>query len=1316
LRARLHKAMVSDRLALARDLDRFERRRGSVSHPSDDSVLSRLEGRLDASVATRALRRSRLPALTYPEALPITAKRQAIVEAIRRNRVVVITGATGSGKTTQIPKMCLEAGRAMGAVVGCTQPRRVAAVTVAERIAEELGEPIGTSVGYKIRFQEQRAKYPYIKIMTDGVLLAEAQSDRLLSQYDTVIVDEAHERSLNIDLLLGILKGLLRQRRDLKVVITSATIDTEKFSAAFGGAPVVEVSGRMYPVQVEYEPFDAPVPERDDEWNYVEAAVRAVEDCIRRDRRGDILVFMPTENDIREACELLESRMGGGNMVLPLFARLSGKEQRRVFQSFPERKIIVATNVAETSITIPGIRYVIDTGLARISQYNPRTRTSSLPVLPISQSSADQRAGRCGRVENGVCIRLYPRQDYEMRPVYTPAELLRSNLAEVLLKMVALKVGDVTAFPFIDPPPAKSIQDGFQVLTELGALRTDTPERGPGRDKRIPRLTDRGRIMARMPLDPRISRILIEAATEYCLEQAAVIAAALSIQDPRERPVEQESEADRIHASFADPSSDFASFLNLWRRYDEQLGSGAGRSRLRKFCKDHFLSHHRMREWRDVHEQILDICRDEGLGEKRGPPQGRAPGEEHSAYAALHRSICSGFLSSIAMRRQKNIYQAAHGKEAMLFPGSGLFNRGGPWIVAAEMVVTSRLFARTAANIEPEWLEALGKHLCRSHYSEPHWEKKRGEVVAYEQVTLFGLPIVPRRPVSYGPIDPETSCSLFIRSALVEGEVAQRLPFLLHNQEVVREVMEMEERLRRRDLLAGEERQVDFYATRLPGVYDVATLKHRIKERGGDAFLRMTPQDVLLQEPDPQELRLFPDAMPMGAADFPFSYRFQPNDPADGVTLRIPSQLVGQVAAERLEWLVPGLLKEKVTALLKGLPKELRRKLVPLTRAVEILLPDLAGKEGPLLTALAESIAGRFGVQVPSSAWQVEALSPHLRMRLAVVDAQGREICAGRDVGLLQTDVGARPGKGLIENARRKWEREGITAWDFGPLAPMIPLGDERQGGAYAFPALVPGDRCVRLRLFLDQQEALEAHRKGVAALCALHLAKDCKQVRRLLGLAGDEQRLAVYFGGPHCVEKALYDAVLHAVFGKDVRTGEEFSKLVGGARPFLFDKARAMREAAIRALDAYTATRTALAKLESDVGANRVALAFFKKLRAELEHIAPPTFLSLYDEARLANLVRYLRALTIRAERGWRDLEKERARSEKLEVFSTGLRRLLQGLPACATGRKREALEELFWMIEEYKVSLFAQELRTPFPISEKRLENKLREIERMV
>ncbi|MFP4037310.1 MAG: ATP-dependent RNA helicase HrpA [Desulfobacteraceae bacterium] len=1303
IKSGLDQAMPADRRAIINALRSLGGRRGRGLPPEErEKRIKRLEKKLRESKARRLKRERSKPALFYPEHLPIMEKRSEIVRAVQELPVIVVSGETGSGKSTQIPKMCLEAGRGVAGKIACTQPRRIAATTVAARIAEELGEDVGQSVGYRIRFKDRTHRDGYIKILTDGMLLAETQQDRFLNEYDTLIIDEAHERSLNIDFLLGLIRTLVAKRRDLKVVITSATLDTEKFSEAFDGAPVIHVGGRLYPVEVEYRP-----PEEDpgltDEATYVDAAVWAAERLVSQRTRGDILVFMPTEQDIRETCERLEARWEHGVQVLPLFARLPASQQSRVFKPAAGRKIVVATNVAETSLTIPGIRYVIDTGLARIPRYLPTTRTTTMGVVPISRSSADQRMGRCGRVEDGVCIRLYSEEDYLGREEYTPPEILRSNLAEVILRMLSLRLGEIHGFPFVDRPSARSIKDGYDLLTELGAIR---------REKGKSRLTGRGRLMAKLPLDPRISRMMIEAQKEGCLEETAIIASALGVQDPKERPAEAAGKADAAHRSFSDPQSDFLALLNIWRRCRRASSGPSGRAALRRFCKENHLSFRRMREWEDVYEQLRDILEEEGMTEDSGPRKGGGPSDDR--YDRIHRAITSGFLSNIAVRKEKNIYKASRGREVMLFPGSGLFNSGAEWIVAAEMVKTSRLFARTAARIDPRWLEPLGGKLCRTAYHAPHWEKNRGEVVVSEQVTLFGLVIVSGRPVSYGRVDPEDAHRIFVRSALVEGDIKEDFEFLRHNRELLGRLASLEDKLRRRDILAGQEAVEAFYSERLPGVYDIRTLKRRLREKGGDDFLKMREEDVMARRPDEEALSAFPDHTTLGDRALPFTYRFQPGSDEDGVTLSVPATLASRFPAERLDWVVPGLFEEKVTALIKGLPKRYRRNLVPVSETVKIITSEMERGSGSLLTELGRFIHRRFGVDIPASAWPGEELPEHLRMRVAVTDHRGRELRAGRDPSVLRQEDGGRgvEDSEAWEKARKAWERDGLSGWDFDRLPEEIPL----DGAMTAYPALEPSEAGVRIRLFPDAGAAAEAHRRGVARLMAAKLRSDLKFARRGLRLPIEAEQAATYFGGRREIEQALERALITHLFSRDVRTREYFEKSAQEASAAIIPTADRLLDSAAAVLQAYHRVRALLHSIEAGRPPNPAAAELCAGIRRDLDRLVPPDFLERYPFERLRHLPRYLKAMEIRAERGSYDPEKDRKKAGIVREFKEELDRMESGISRGTSGEKRAALEEFRRMLEELRVSVFAPELSTAIKVSPKRLRKKAEEIDRML
>ena len=1314
IRGSLHRAMSKDRFGISRELVRMEARLKGGADPAHlDEDLARVERRLESSVARTARRRLGLPALSFPESLPVTARRKDIVEAIRQHPVVIITGETGSGKTTQIPKMCLEAGRGIHGMIGCTQPRRIAAITVAQRISEEMGDEAGGAVGYKIRFEERMGRDTYIKIMTDGILLVEIQSNPRLLEYDTIIVDEAHERSLNIDFILGLLKNLVRKRRDLKVIITSATIDAEKFARAFDGAPVLEVSGRMYPVELRYAPPESDSGQEDA--GYVEAAVAAVDELRRGRDPGDILIFMPTEQDIRETCDLLAGRNDRDVTVLPLYARLTPAEQRRVFRPAPGRKIIVATNVAETSITIPGIRYVIDTGLARLSRYNARTRTTGLPVEPVSKSSADQRKGRCGRVQNGICIRLYSEEDYEGRPLFTPPEILRSNLAEVVLRMLALRIGDIATFPFIDPPSPRNIHAGIDMLEELGAIAKGELK---GRQAATGyELTDRGRLMARMPLDPRVSRMIIEAEKEGCLDEMTVIAAALSIQDPRERPFEQEKEAERMHGAFTNPASDFITYLNMWSRFRDRFDTFKSQSRMRKFCREHFLSYRRMREWKDVHGQIREILEEEKIAGQR-PAAGAARGgrDPEAFYGALHRAVLSGYLSNIAVKKEKNIYTAGGGRHVMIFPGSGLFNRGGPWIVAAEQFETTRLYARTAANIENVWLEPLGGDLCRRTYSNPRWDRKRGEVVALEQVTLFGLTIEAARRTSFGRVDPGAASDIFIRSALVEGDIEKPPAFLLHNRALIERLASLEDKVRRRNILVGQDALAGFYADRLTGIYDTRSLHKRIRESGGDEFLRMKEEDVLKYFPGDEELALYPDALPLGRKPLPLTYRFDPGRSDDGVTASIPVNRLPSVPDGILEWGIRGQLKEKVIALIKGLPKEYRKRLVPVQRTVESILAQITWGEGSLPQQLSTIIAKHVQMEIPTTLWDLEALPDHLRMRVAVVDSKGLEITSGRDIRRLREGVARVEETTAVVEARRRWEKRSLAGWNFDDLPEKLDIEDEEGHQAVLLPALVARDGDVDLRLFLDRREALNSHVRGVIGLYELHFKKELRYLRKQLTLPEDMKRKAPYFGGPAELEGSLYRETLRRLFGLNIRTKASFLNHAAQIAPRILPAGQELLNEIRPILEAYHRTRQTLHGMEASGPKNRPMQEFFTEIRAHLDRVVPKNFLELTPPEGWPRIIRYLRALTLRAEKGLVNLERDRARAREIRAFDELLGNLQRDLAPSASEEKKKMIDELAWMIEEYRVSLFAQELRAALPVSRKRLAAKVKEIENML
>ena len=1288
IRSLLPQMMLRDRERISRRLKRIRQKPGGAN--------GRLEAFLkqaEASVQERECRLTGKPSVSFPEDLPITPRAKEIIRLIEQHPVVIVSGETGCGKSTQLPKMCLEAGRGIGGKIGITQPRRIAAVTIAHRIAQEMAEDIGRSVGYKIRFRDRTDPHGFIKVMTDGMLLAETQADAALCEYDTLIIDEAHERSLNIDFLLGILKTLVPARPELKVVIASATLDTEKFSAAFGKAPVVEVTGRLYPIEVEYLPLD-PALEEEGETTYVDMALRAVDSLRSRKRLGDILIFMPTEEDILETCERLKGRRYPGGEVLPLFARLPASEQGRVY-SAKGAKIVVATNVAETSLTIPGIRYVIDTGLARIPRYLPATRITSLAVGPISRSSADQRKGRCGRVQNGVCIRLYSEENYESRPLFTPPEIQRSNLAEVILRMLFLRLGSPALFPFLDPPAARSIKDGFDMLKELGAVTRK------GQDHE---LTAKGRLMARVPLDPRISRMVIEAGKEGCLEEIVVVAAALGTQDPRERPLEKALQADQVHAPFKDPDSDFLTLLRIWNRYHREWESLKTQNRMRRFCRENFLSYSRMREWVHTHDQIKAILREQRIADQS---QGDGP-----LYDRVHRAVLSGFLSNIAFRKDKHLYLAARGREVMLHPGSALFKKPPPWIVAAEIVKTSRLFARTAAGIRPEWLEALGGDLCKSSYSDPRWDRKRGEVRAFEQVRLFGFPIVSKRPLSYGSIQPEEAHRIFVHAALVEGDVENPPPFLKHNLELAARISAMEDKLRRRDILISDQELAAFYSGQLKGISDLRSLREMIRNRGGDGFLRLKEEDLIRYRPEESDLAQYPDRFQVDDRSYPCTYAFAPGAEEDGLTVKIPAGLLSKIPVDRVDLGVPGLFKEKVTALIKGLPKRYRKQLVPVSRTVDEILQDMEPGEDSLLNTLSAFVYRRYGVDIPASAWAEVSLPDYVKPRIALVDHAGKVLESGRDFHLL--DRGKATGPVFESSAswracKKKWEREEITTWDFGKLPESLPLGEH----LIAYPALAADEKNLSLRLFHNQEQALASHRRGVRRLLERRLTKDLKHLKRTLALSRDTAAAASCFGGPAALEEKMLQKLLAQFLERNLRSAAEITEYAESVSTMLMESAISLRGQVSSILESFRELQRVLESMER-TGDRQAEPA--RKIRNEIEALLPPNFPDLYESERLAHLPRYLKGMEIMAQRGAHNAEKHRLKSEKIDEFAAWLRQCRETLPPHATQEKTEALKEFRWMIEEFKVSLFAQELKTPFPVSAKRLEAKKKEIERMV
>ncbi|MBL0928112.1 MAG: ATP-dependent RNA helicase HrpA, partial [Phycisphaerales bacterium] len=1226
---RLDATMLADRRRLRARLLAEQRR-----PRAEPRVLERLAEEIDRSSARAEARRKGLPRPSFGATiLPVLQRREEIARVIERHQVCVICGETGSGKTTQLPQICLSLGRGVAGMIGHTQPRRIAARTVAARIAEELGTSLGPrgAVGYKVRFGDETGEGTYVKLMTDGILLAETQGDRDLLAYDTIIVDEAHERSLNIDFLLGYLRQLLPRRPELKVIVTSATIDPQKLSAHFGGperCPVVEVSGRTYPVEVRYRPISE--REQDDfEANEDWAVLDAVDELSRRGMpAGDILIFLPGEREIRNTAEALRKHHPPGTEILPLYARLSPGEQMKVFQPHGRRRIVLATNVAETSITVPGIRYVVDTGLARISRYSSRTKVQRLPIEAISQASANQRAGRCGRVSEGVCIRLYGEDDYRSRPPFTDPEIQRSNLAAVILQMKALGLGAVEAFPFVDPPDSRAIKDGYETLFELGAIEeaTGTAE-----------LTEVGRRLARLPMDPRIGRMILAAAEEHCLREVLVIASALAVQDPRDRPMDRQEEADIAQQRFTHESSDFLTLANIWKAFRAE-GERLSHSKLRSWCRDHFLSYTRLREWLETYKQIHEIVAEMGFKENGEP----AP------YDAVHRALLAGLLSNVASRYDlgggQAEYHAPRGVKASIFPGSTLFKKKPKWIVAGEIVQTTRLYARMAAKIEPEWIERVGGGLLKRQVGEVHWSAETGQACAWEKATLFGLTIVPRRRVPLGPTDPKQARELFIHHALVEQEVLIDAPFARHNAEVLAEARGFEAKLRRHDVIAEGIERFRFFDARLPPeVWSLAAFaKWRAHaERGNPRLLFMSLKDVL--EPDAAEEATparFPDAAPIAdGRDAPrgdLEYVFDPAKPADGVTISLPLEALPRLDADRCDWLVPGMLAEKVHAVLKGLPKAQRVSLGGGEGGLRKVAEDCAGVmsfgRGSLAAALSEALEVLKGVRLTPAELSGKGLPDYLRMNVRVTDHHGKEVAQGRDAAELKQRLEGKVKRALAGLARAQFGREGLTKWDFGELPDRYEADRPGGGTVVAYPAIADHGESVALTLADSPEAAQRMTHAGVRRLFVL-AAKDELAFR--LGMLGNIDAMYKHFaplGPPAELKAAMLDLIAERTFMAGqaaLRTGEQFEERLNAQWGRIGQITREVGELVARILD----TRHRLAmKLAS--GTPRIWEESTNDLREHAAFLMPPNFLRGCTWARLREFPRYLQGMLMRLEK----------------------------------------------------------------------------------
>ena len=1290
LAERLPALGLRDEHRLARRLDTAHRTRDRAARNRN---LAGIATAVDEAEQRIAARRAALPAISYPETLPVSARREDIAAAIRDHQVVIVAGETGSGKTTQIPKICLELGRGVRGLIGHTQPRRLAARTVAARIAEELHTEIGEAVGWRVRFTDQVGDTTLVKLMTDGILLAELTGDRMLWQYDTLIIDEAHERSLNIDFILGYLAQLLPRRPDLKVIITSATIDPERFSRHFGGAPIVEVSGRSYPVEVRYRPVvDPDDPDADPDRDQLAAIADAVTE-LRREGPGDILVFLPGEREIRDAADALAKRDFPGIEILPLFARQTTAEQQRVFapkQSSLGRRVVLATNVAETSLTVPGIRYVIDPGLARISRYSRRLKVQRLPIEKVSQASANQRAGRCGRVADGICIRLYAEDDFDARPLFTDPEILRTNLASVVLQMISLELGEITEFPFVEPPDVRSVNDGIALLQELGAL--------DGRSE----LTPVGRQLAALPVDPRLGRMLVEADRNGALREVLVIAAALSVQDPRERPTEQRQAADEKHARFAEDGSDFLAFRNLWT-YVADLRKEMGGSRFRKTLREEFLHYLRIREWQDLHAQLRSAARNAGMTltdtDATAPMSGAASGP---LADRIHISVLAGLLSQVGLKEgESREYLGARNAKFMIFPGSTLAKKQPRWVMAAELVETSALFARTVARIKPEWIEPLAGHLVRRTYSEPHWSRKRAAAVAVERVTLYGIPIVVGRNVDYGRIDPEVSRELFIRHALVEGDWDTRHRFFHANRALLEDAEELETRARRRDLVVDEETLVAFYEQRIPA--HVVSGRHFDswwkKNRNSD-LLDFTEEMVRTAQAAGVDASAYPDHVEAGGLTLPLSYAFEPGRREDGVTVDVPVAALHQIDPTPFTWQVPGLREDLVTALIKTLPKNLRRNFAPAPDHARAVLARLQVGDEPLLDGLERELGRMKNIDIPREAWELNRLPEHLTVTFRVVDEAGREVTRGTDLEALRHELAPKV-RAELAAAGSDLERSGLTTWTIGalPREHAIRRGTHVVTG---FPGLVDRGSSADVRVFPTAAERDPATWRGVRRLLLLDTPSPAKQVTRGLDNAA---RLALS-RNPHGSVAALVDDCVTAA-------ADGLIKAAGGPawdeRGYLRLQKLFRERLATTTLQVLLAVRGVLdvwhrvQRLLADTRAPMLR-AGVADITAQLAALAGPGFVTAAGASRLGDLARYLEAIERRIEKLRVDPARDAGWTAQVRVVADEYAAELAALPQGV--EPSDALCEIRWMIEELRVGLYAHPMRTRYPVSIKRIQ----------
>jgi ATP-dependent helicase HrpA len=1293
---------------MASDWQRLSRRVHRLSCGKELATEGERLTRAIAASRERAARRAGArPAIGYPPELPVAQRRDEIAAAILAHPVVIVCGETGSGKTTQLPKICLELGRGVRGLIGHTQPRRIAARSIAARIAQELGTAVGDAVGYKVRFTDRTQPDAYIKLMTDGILLAETQGDPQLWTYDTIIVDEAHERSLNIDFLLGYLKRLVGERGDLKVIVTSATLDATRFARHFGEpgrpAPVIEVSGRTYPVEVRYRPLQQEGDEDDDEEPLEQAVVAAAEE-LWRERPGDILVFLPGEREIRETAELLQrslARMPYARAleVLPLYARLSVEQQQRVFGSSSGRRIVLATNVAETSLTVPGIHSVIDSGLARIRRYSLRNKVTLLQIEKIARAPANQRAGRCGRVAAGVCVRLYAEEDFAARPEFAEPEILRSSLAAVILRMASLGLGAVDAFPFVEPPSPRAIADGYQLLRELGAVD----------DAR--RLTTLGRELARLPVDPRLGRMILAAREGGCLAEVLVIASALAVPDPRERPLDRQHAADQAHLHFRDERSDFLSLLALWQFFDDTLAAKPSHRALVDRCRAHFVSYLRLREWRDLHHQLSEQVRelgwkwDESLREKI----------DDARYAAIHCALLAGLLSNIGCKaNDAEHYLGARGIRYFLHPGSGIARRGAGWVLAAELTETTRLYARCAARIEPEWVEAVAGDRAERSYFDPRWDRTRGEVVGAERVALYGLTLVPRRRIAFGRVDPAAAHEVFLREALAADDIATGAPFLAHNRQQIAQVAELEHKARRQDVLVDEEAIVAFYRERVPDAIHSAAGFERWRqdaESKGARLLFMTREALMRHAASNITEEQYPEFVDTAGARLPLAYCFKPGHAGDGVTVTVPLSLLNQLDAAALSWLVPGMIREKLTALLKALPKAWRNRLTPVPEVVTACLESLdvlpRGGRGSVDAALRTFCAARLGEALPPDVWSGVALPAHLEMNVRVVDADGSELAQGRDLARLRTQLGE-AARLSFASAGASFERNDIRGWDFGDLPESLAIVRDGQS-VTGYPALVDQGDGVALKLYDTAAAAHGAMRAALIRLIGIEL-KDLlrRWEREPPGFVAIALQLRPALAADALFADALAAIQQRAFLGDDPlpRSERAFAEQVRRARARL----PAVAEGAFRLLAPIAAEYHALTQQIAALPAAGSNLGF--ELAAQRDALVNAGFLAATPWAQLSHFPRYLQALQRRLAKAASHGALEARHGPAVAALSERYRARLEANRAAR--RVEPGLDAWRWQLEELKVSLFAQELRTASPVSYKRLEKAWAELSR--